>query len=124
MPTVRPRSLLAVFAGGCVGTAGRWLMVRAIDADLLPTFIANVAGSLVLGLFAGWWVRRRHPGSRIALFVGVGALGSFTTFSTFSLETVDLLREGTVAAGIGYAFVSVVAGLAAMEIGAALGARS
>lgn len=88
-----------------------------------PTLIVNVAGSLALGLFAGWWVQRRHPHDRISLLVGVGLLGSFTTFSTFTVETVELLRDGALIAGFGYPLVSVAAGLGAAAIGATWGAR-
>ena len=78
-------------AGGALGALARYAVSEAVDVDEFPlgTFVVNVLGSFVLGLvaFAG-------VGGEVALLVGTGACGSFTTFSSFSFETVRLWETG------------------------------
>jgi CrcB protein len=80
-----------VGAGGALGALLRYAVSNRIHVEELPaaTFAVNVAGSFVLGLVAFL-----GADSRIALFVGTGACGSFTTFSSFSFETVRLWETG------------------------------
>ncbi|MEA5051850.1 MAG: CrcB family protein [Propionicimonas sp.] len=117
-PGLRPALLGLVFAGGTVGTAVRWGLETgfAAPAGSWPwtTLWINLSGSLLLGGLlealaatgpdSGW--RRR-----VRLGVGTGLLGGYTTYSTFSIETVRLVREGTLWLGLAYAVVSVVAGI-------------
>ncbi len=99
--------LLLIGVGAALGANARfWLGAWAIErfGELFPigTLLVNVAGSLLLGLFAGIGVSRASgmPGG-LSFLVAVGFLGSFTTFSTFSVETFLLLESGRwgVAAG-------------------------
>ena len=69
-----------------------------------------------MGLLAGWLARYGPGGEQWRLFLGVGVLGGFTTFSAFSLEMM-LLIERQPAQGVIYALVSVLAGLSALYIG-------
>ena len=110
-----------VFLGGGAGAVlrfavGRWL-IGYEWAKHFPwgTFGINVVGSFVLGVVATACADR--PGWRALL--GVGVCGGFTTFSTFSVETLDLLREERYAVAGGYVIGSVLAGL----LGAWLGTR-
>lgn len=84
-------SLLLVGVGGSVGALSRYLVQAAIEAEVFPTgtLVVNVVGSFVLGVvaFAGL-----PPG--VALTVGTGACGAFTTFSSFAFETVRLVETG------------------------------
>lgn len=82
---------LLVGAGGMIGALLRYGVSVRVDHDAFPTgtFAVNVLGSFVLGLvtFAG-------AGTDVLLFVGTGACGAFTTFSSFSFETVRLWEDG------------------------------
>ncbi len=91
--------VLAVGVGGAVGALLRYalreLMPPLADGRIpFATLAANVAGSFLLGFLAGVMLQRVSVSAEIRLGLTVGLLGAFTTFSTFSLETVDLMREG------------------------------
>lgn len=75
----------------------------------------NVAGSVMMGLVTGWLALRGGP-PQARLFVATGILGGFTTFSTFSLETVTLLERGEWAAALAYVLVSVLAGAGGLAL--------
>jgi CrcB protein len=115
----------AVFLGGVAGTSLRSaigeVMIALGSSNLAPVLTVNVVGAFVLGWFAE---RARHSApwsTPFVAFVGVGLLGSFTTFSAFSVESVELFRSGAWVAGAGYVIVSVVGGFAAARTGARLG---
>ncbi len=83
------------------------------------TFTVNVLGSFVLG-FLLVWLQAVAPNDQIRQFAAIGVLGSFTTFSTFSYETVTLVRAGEVLRAGGYALGSMVVGVLAVMIGIGL----
>lgn len=103
-PVGGARGLLLVFAGGAVGSLAR-AGLSAVLGSLPGVFLANVAGSLVLG----WLVRRLalRPGPRgedLRLFAGTGVLGGFTTYSALATQAVGLAGgTGEVASGWGAA---------------------
>ncbi len=114
--------MVAVAVGGAVGAALRWSVVTSVDTGLFPwpVFALNVVGSVLLGLLlAEEWSR---PSARLALHDagGIGFCGGLTTFSTFSLDVVDLTRDGNT----GLAIVYVVASVVAAVTGVAAGARA
>ena len=116
------KDILWVGAGGAVGSALRYLVWRAFGPSggfPWATLAVNVAGSFVLGFHAGLYAGRVSPTMRLALFFGF--LGGFTTFSTFTSETVVLARTGSATLAFGIVAVSVVVGLAAALIGVLLG---
>ncbi|MYH40465.1 MAG: fluoride efflux transporter CrcB [Chloroflexi bacterium] len=91
--------VVAVAVGGAVGALLRYalreLLPPLADGRIpLATIAANVAGSFLLGLLGGVMLQRAAIPAELRLGVTVGLLGAFTTFSAFSLETVDLLRGG------------------------------
>jgi CrcB protein len=105
------KEVLYVAIGGAVGSAGRYLVDRAIGERSFPvaTLTVNLVGSFVLGLLVGWIGDRVAPGVRLALFTGV--LGGFTTFSTFALEASVLLRSGHGASALSYLIASIAGGV-------------
>jgi len=109
-----PQSLL-VFAGGGAGAVLRfWLAewVRQFDwGRQFPwaTFIINVVGSFVLGVVATAFAGDEKASWRLLL--GTGVCGGFTTFSTFSVETLQMIEQQRYFAAGGYALGSVLAGL-------------
>jgi len=116
---------LAVAAGGLVGAPSRYLLDRAISRRTgsdLPwgTFVINVTGSLLFGLLTGLTLAGLLPEIGKAL-LGTGFCGAYTTFSTFTFETVRLLEEGRILAAAGHVVISVGIGLVAAAAGLAIG---
>lgn len=123
--SLESRRRIAVGAGAAIGTLLRVGLANLLGATghgaLWATFLANVAGSLLLGLLLGWRLRRSAPSTFTIPFAGIGLLGSFTTFSLFAVETGNLLRDGRVALGAFYSIGSVVAGLTVAFVGERVG---
>ncbi len=113
--------LLLVMLGGAIGAGARHLAGVAGLRWLGPgfpwaTLCVNLLGSLLMGLLAGWLVRA--GGSEQArLFLAVGILGGFTTFSAFSLETFLMLERGETAVAAAYVAASVIGGVALLFAG-------
>ena len=91
--------VLLVALGGAIGAILRYLTglitirIAGKSKVLTGTVIANSLGCLLAGTLLGWITAVDHPGDGIVLFLTVGILGSYTTFSTFSLEISRLLKE-------------------------------
>jgi CrcB protein len=104
---------LWVMAGGALGAAGRYHLGRVMTGlagQSWPwgTFTANIIGGLCMGLLAGWLQFDGESAPVWRLFLGVGLLGGFTTFSAFSLETANMLSSGAYMQAAGYALASVI----------------
>jgi CrcB protein len=84
------------------------------------TFIVNVVGSFIMGLFAGYFAYRSGVPQHVRLFLTTGILGGFTTFSTFSLDAAVLIERNSFGLAAGYIVGSVTAGLAALFFGLAM----
>ncbi len=109
--------LALVMLGAAVGAPSRWALDRFIQTrhpSAFPwgTFTINVLGSLLLGVVLG----AAAPASLAAL-LGTGFCGGFTTFSTFSYETVRLAEEGRAGRAAVYVGASLAVGLAAASLG-------
>jgi fluoride exporter len=119
------RDVLLVAVGGAVGSVMRYgvgkVMGPAAD-NAVPwhTFAVNVTGAFVIGLLLVLAARQGWPGWWRPL-LAVGVLGGYTTFSTFSLEVVELALRGQAGLAAGYAVGSVVLGLVGCAAGIALG---
>ena len=113
-----------VAVAGAAGALTRYGIGLAVGTRSLPwaTLAVNVIGSLLLGLLLGGGLERDWT-ETVTVPLGVGFLGAYTTFSTFSYETVGLVRTDRPAAAAGYVALSVLGGLAAAAAGYA-GARS
>ena len=111
--------ITAVAAGGMVGTAARYAVAAAFasSAQSFPwaTLGVNLAGSFLLGVLVGVLDRREHS-PLVRLFLATGVLGAFTTYSTFAVETNNLLALRPLVA-IAYVLASVGGGLAAAAAG-------
>lgn len=112
-----------ILAGGGIGALARFLVDGVISTAIgreLPagTFAVNVSGALLLGLLTGLTL----TGTALTL-AGTAVLGSYTTFSTWMLETHRLRDEGAFAAAAANALISLAAGLAAAALGRYLGAH-
>lgn len=120
------KTAVAVMLGGAAGSLGRYLLsllAVPISARLpVGTILINVAGSFLIGLFAQLTgPQGRYPASEtFRLFVMVGVLGGFTTFSSFSLQTLELARQGAPGRALVNVLVSVALCLLAVWAGFAL----
>jgi CrcB protein len=128
-PHQRIGHLLVVWFGGCLGTASRFVVNRAVPQPLhlpLGTFMINIVGALLLGvllarLAAGGADRGRRRVVRLA--VGTGFLGGFTTYSALAVDTVALTLTGRAGWGTAYALATVLVGVTAAGLGLTLGGR-
>lgn len=84
------------------------------------TFIVNVVGSFIMGLFAGYFAYRSGVPQHLRLFLTTGILGGFTTFSSFSLDAAVLIERNSFGLAAGYIVGSVGAGVAALFFGLAV----
>jgi CrcB protein len=119
---------VAVAIGGALGSVGRFWLAGAMASLTGPRFpwgtlLINVLGSFVIGLVGGMTLAPArvgmHPDIRIFLMTGV--CGGFTTFSAFSLQTLELLQGGDIVPAFGYAIGSVLLCLIATYCGWLLG---
>jgi len=109
-----PVDVLLVALGGSVGAVARYAVAVSLSTDSrlpLPTLLVNVAGSFILGAVAF------GAPNVVVLTVGVGACGAFTTFSSFSYETVEALRDDP-AAGVTNALLNLVLSVSALALAA------
>lgn len=124
---VTPGDLAAVFVGGAAGATARVAFATwfPTSADRYPwtTFAENVVGAFLLGLVLTLLLRGHGAGRRLQLLVGTGALGAFTTYSTFAVEMDRLVDAGAGPVAITYAIVSLVAGVGAAVSGMLIGRR-
>ena len=131
-------NIAAVALGGALGSLSRWGVsewVRARGVDPASgdfpwgTLIVNASGSLLIGLvygllgsgLLGSGAARAAGAGSVHLFAAIGFLGAFTTFSTFSYETLALMQHGHTAKALGYAASSTLLGVALAFAGVAAG---
>lgn len=116
--------LMVIGAGGALGSLARWGV-----GELVPwsgrdfpwaTFIENVSGGFLLGVLMVFLLDVWAPHRYLRPFLGVGVLGGYTTFSTYMLESRDLLADGRAATAFAYLAGSLLAGLFAVWLGIVL----
>jgi len=113
---------LAIASGGAVGALLRYWTSLAVHGRLgaafpYGTLTVNVIGSLLMGFLYIWLIERMSAGPALRAFLMIGVLGAFTTFSTFSIETLNLLESGQVSRALANVLLSVIACISAAGIG-------
>ncbi len=117
-------AIFLVMIGGALGAGARYMLGQTMLTLLgggwpYGTFAANIIGGLAMGLLAGWLARNvaalHHE--NIRLLLGVGVLGGFTTFSSYSLEIAQMIERGAWGQGLAYALASTVCALFALFAG-------
>jgi CrcB protein len=118
-------TVLLIAIAGAAGATARYGIGVAVGARSFPwsTLAINLVGSFLLGLLAKESIERGWSDTR-TLPLTVGFLGAFTTFSTFSVETHTMLRDGRTFDAAAYLGLSVVGGLLAAAAGYAVAATS
>jgi CrcB protein len=118
--------ILAIAGGGALGALLRFWVANGVYALLgrdfpYGTLAVNVLGSLLMGAGYVWFIERLSLGAEWRAFVMVGLLGAFTTFSTFSIETLNLLEAGDLFKAMLNAVLSVVICVGAAWLGLSMG---
>ena len=119
--------LFLVMLGGAVGAGSRYLVgigaVRLLGVGFpWGTFAVNLIGGFLMGMLAAALVRFSDVGSnQLRLLLGVGVLGGFTTFSSFSLETLLMADRGQVGLAALYVAGSVFGAIACLQLGRVFG---
>ncbi|SLN40499.1 fluoride efflux transporter CrcB [Oceanibacterium hippocampi] len=107
------KMLLFVALGGALGASARYLLAGQIlrlagPAFPLGTLVVNIAGSFVMGVLVEAMALRWSPSPELRLFLTVGLLGAFTTFSTFSLDVAVMIERGDHLPAAGYILLSLI----------------
>ena len=109
---------LAVGLGGLLGSVLRYLLslfpIKETTLFPIRTFAINLLGCAAIGLIAILSTRNKSVDPRLVLFLKVGTCGGFTTFSTFALESADLIQKGHPFTACLYILLSIVCGTGAI----------
>jgi CrcB protein len=120
--------LLVIAACGALGCVGRWGLGEALARPRgefpVATFTENLAGAFLLGLLMVWLTEVWPSARYLRPFLAVGVLGGFTTFSTYMLDTRDLLAAGRPALAAAYLVGTMLVGLLAVFAGVLSGRSS
>jgi CrcB protein len=123
--TVRPYVVVAV--GGALGALARYGVQLGLPhspgAWPWATVAVNLTGCLLIGLLLAVLLARAPDHPWLRPFLATGVLGGYTTFSTFSVDAVQLVEAGRWPLAVAYLLVSVVGGLAAVVLGLGVGRR-
>ena len=116
-------NIFLVMLGGFIGTilrffTGEWL--HSNQGFPIGTFTVNLLGCFLLGAFFSY-IKEEYP--RIYIFLGTGLVGAFTTFSTFSVETINLIKQDQYLLAVTYSLISVVGGLGLTFLGSRFSIR-
>ncbi len=116
---------LVIAFGGALGAISRYAVDRAfislLGPTVLGTFFINITGSFILGFFVGLLGGRPHWPRELSLLVAAGFLGSYTTFSTLTVATVQLVSAGALSKALLNGLGSLAIGLLAASLGLVIG---
>lgn len=115
-------NLIAVFLGGGIGSVLRYLLGAIFGKNFetvfpFATFLINITGSLFLGFVLGLFMAKTNVNTQLKLFLTVGVAGGFTTFSTFTVETFNLFKDGHNYLALIYPISSIIIGFGAVLAG-------
>ncbi len=113
------KNFLLVGLGGMIGSMIRYAAYLGIKNQPFPyaTFSVNVAGSFIIGIIAGLATKNADFSTEWRLFLATGICGGFTTFSSFSVECLQLVQQNKLLAAMAYVSLSILLGTAAAFIG-------
>jgi fluoride exporter len=116
------RDAALVFVGGGLGSLLRYALAAAWPKTASAGFpaailVVNVIGCALLGVLVGHVAKTTHAQPALMAFVGIGICGGFTTFSTFAIDALELVRAGRAGVALAYVAASVVLGLSAAAAG-------
>ncbi len=116
------KNLLVVFIGSGLGGGCRFVLSKLIQGSTmmafpLGTFVVNILGCLLIGLFYGMFDKGALMNNNLRLLLTVGFCGGFTTFSTFMNENLQILRANNILLSAFYTAGSLFLGLIAVYVG-------
>lgn len=119
-------NILNIALGGAIGAVMRYLVSTGVHSMLgrgfpYGTLTVNVVGSFLMGFLFVYFMERSSLGPEWRALVLIGFLGAFTTFSTFSLETLNLIQSGAMVRALANIMVSVITCILATWLGFILG---
>ena len=120
--------IIGVAFGGALGASARYGLDRLIERSLgglfpWSTFLINVSGCFLIGLFSAAFVDRHHLPAWLRIGIVMGAIGGYTTFSTFAAEALDLDEIHHISVSAAYLVASVGLGMVAVYLGTVAGDR-
>ena len=119
------KNILLVFIGGGLGSVCRYLISEIIFLKKFdfpyPTFISNVLGCFLIGLALGWSIKNSELNSSLIILFTVGFCGGFTTFSSFSQESLNLINNNQFFYFFSYLILSITIGVLFVFIGTKIG---
>ena len=111
-------NLFLVALGGAIGAAMRYLVgllpLKEPFSFPVKTFAVNILGCFFIGLVVSFALKTENPNPRLTLFLKAGICGGFTTFSSFALESLDLIKNGNTFIAFAYIALSVMIGISAV----------
>lgn len=112
------RSCLYVAAGGAIGAVARYLigLIKMNEFAFFPikTLVINIVGSFLIGIVVALSLKKGNWDPDVVLLMKTGICGGFTTFSTFALETSNLLENGRIPMAFAYITLSILLSVSAV----------
>lgn len=116
---MNPNTLAAVALGGALGSLLRYFVASSIPSSPFPwgIFVVNVTGGFLMGVIVELGALKLHLAPELRAFLTIGILGGYTTFSTFSLDSVLLIQRGAYGSAAAYVAGSTVLSILALFAG-------